>query len=106
MSNTKWYIVPGNGMTNESLVGALVQAGIEEESESMIEIDGEKIAAWEVPHRFVTMLKNHRDIFPFQYKIYVKEGGGAVRKWNLQKKKSCNTQMMTGGDLKRKKKPT
>ena len=83
---THWYVYT-DAFTNESLARELAQAGITEESATEVLYDERKIRVWDVPFRFATMLKKNRKTFPFAFTIFVQEGGGEVRKWNLQRQR-------------------
>ena len=81
---TRWYLYT-DAFTNESLAHELAQAGITEESETEVLYDERKIRVWDVPFHFANLLKKNRKTFPFAFTIFVQNGEGEVRKWNLQR---------------------
>lgn len=87
---TIWYVVPLDGGTNEALARELAQAGLVTESETEItitELKKEKrVRAWQIPHQFVTLLARSAGQHGFKYAVYVREGNGMARKWNLQRR--------------------
>lgn len=80
---TYWYVQPTADLTNEALSDMLRISDLASGSETTITVNGVKLEVYEVKYRFITMLE-HSAAHRKHFTVYVKEGGGEARRWNLQ----------------------
>ncbi len=82
---TYWYIEPITDLTNEALAAALAALGQASVAETTIVVQGIEKRVYDVSHQFVTKLARSTTHCT-TYRVYVREGNGAPRLWNLANK--------------------
>jgi hypothetical protein len=82
----EWFIVT-DPATNESLADYLASESIAAESQGQERINGKLRHGWNVPYRIVTELTKSGKVFPFKFRVFVKEGRGKWKEFFLHKKR-------------------
>jgi hypothetical protein len=84
---THWYIEPITDLTNEALAAALAALGQASVAETTITVQGVEKRVYGVLHQFVTKLARST-AHCTTYRVYVREGNGEPRPWNLANKQN------------------
>jgi hypothetical protein len=79
-----WFLEPLDSITNNALASELAETNFLREA---ICSDGEKRNLWQCEYPLVNAFIRSRRIKNFKFNVFIKEGGGGIRKWNLYPKK-------------------
>ncbi len=74
-SKTYWFVEPDDAHTNEIIVRQLVLHGGGEESGSLLNIEGKKIAVFSVPdYAFINRLYKDKQKFGLRFNVFCRRG--------------------------------